>query len=367
MKAMLTCRAMIMRTMCNGVHSMGEFRQKNVHRIRGRDGVVRKYHRWTRTALPHDVSEDHPEFVEAWLAEEKASGRHVKSRAKRGTLAEWVEQFILTSPAWKGYQPSTKRWMRDHLGAIAETGGEARGSTVQARHIQQNMQPLTPSVANTRRKAWAALMTWAVATDRRDDNPMASVRRIKEEKTGGHPAWTHAEIHTVRETWPIGSPQRLAFELIYWTGARVSDVVHLGPSCVADGFIRYTQTKTKNVASAPFSDSLPTFAHSMRRDLDHLRACLNQLPEAQGTWIMTQHGRPRSVKGLSNFVAAISPDGKSAHGLRKSRLQHMAEAGATTVQMQAWCGHESITELEGYIRNAARLLALKGTTAEQNL
>ncbi len=67
-------------------------------------------------------------------------------------------------------------------------------------------------------------------------------------------------------------------------------------------------------------------------------------------------GRPRSAKGLSNVISRAVKGAElsriSAHGLRKTRLTRIADAGGTTHQIMSWGGHASLSEVEHYTQSA---------------
>lgn len=93
---------------------------------------------------------------------------------------------------------------------------------------------------------------------------------------------------------------------------------------------------------------------SMEPDHKHL---LTELPSDRLLWIITGAGKPRSVKGLSQWLSAAAsgaglPDDCNAHGLRKARAAALTEAGATASQIGAWTGHASLSEISHYTRQA---------------
>ncbi|SHM20561.1 hypothetical protein SAMN05444389_10518 [Paracoccus solventivorans] len=56
----------------------------------------------------------------------------------------------------------------------------------------------------------------------------------------------------VRAHWKIGTVQRAAFELLYWTAARTNDAVTLGPRNVGpNGILTFQQSKTGGIAYVP--------------------------------------------------------------------------------------------------------------------
>jgi site-specific recombinase XerD len=86
-----------------------------------------------------------------------------------------------------------------------------------------------------------------------------------------------------------------------------------------------------------------------------LQEVLDATPRACDAIIATAYGRPFTAPGFGNMMAeAIERAGLPAdwrlHGLRKSAGRRLAEAGATTREIMAVLGHESLSEAEHYTR-----------------
>ncbi|WP_411839064.1 hypothetical protein [Paracoccus sp. ME4] len=119
--------------------------------------------------------------------------------------------------------------------------------------------------------------------------------------------------------------------MIYCTGARCVDAVGLGWQRVSDdGWLSLVHAKTGGPATCPIT-ALPGWAAPLSADHALLLA---SVPRDRMIWIMTQNGKPRSVKGLSQWMsvaasAAGLPDDCTAHGLRQARAAALAKAGAT--------------------------------------
>lgn len=150
----------------------------------------------------------------------------------------------------------------------------------------------------------------------------------------------------------------------------MSDAISLGAGMVSvDGWITFRQQKTGGEVSIPFDRALPDFAD--QSDLVHLHTAISVRPTKHMTFIVTSFGSSRSHKGASQWFARATRNagisGKSAHGLRKSRAITLAENGATTHQIAAWTGHESLSEVEHYSRAAKRKRILSSTKTEHNL
>lgn len=356
--------------MRRGVRDGGAVMLTNIKTVRGRDGKVRRYvqikgHKLV--PLP-SLPMDHPDFLAAWSeAMRAAKGR--LARPAQGSISQLCGSF-LRSPAHLTKSEGYQSLIRRHVMAIEAKAGDAQARHLLPRHISADLAPLSPAVAQQRFKAWRALAAHGIAVGSLTDDPTEGVKRPSAPKTDGHPAWVHDEVEAFRDRWKIGTVQRAIFELIFWTGARISDAVLIGPGMVdRGGVLRYRQVKTGGDAFVPWTCPLPAYAVRLLadRDMMHeaLAACAGHM-----TFLATRHGRPRSAKAIGGDVAAsarLAGFSKSAHGLRKSRAAILADAGATTLQIGAWTGHESLTEIAHYTRSADRRNAVIGSEQERNV
>lgn len=327
----------------------------HVHRVR-KSGRVHKYHRVTRAPLPGGIPEDHPDFVAAWAAEE-ARGYKARPRSTAGTVAAGCEAFM-ASRAFRDLSDGYRPVIRRHVEAIRTIGEKAKLADLRARHIVTDLDPLSPSVARSRLKAWRKLCAFWVARGMMPEDPSSAVKGKIAPKTEGFKEWTHADLETFRAHWPIGTPQRLAVELLQWTGARISDAVRIGPGMVRGGLLEFRQQKTGGEVFVPWT--VPAAGlDADRTDLLALTAGTRHM-----VYLTTVHGKPRSRKAFgqwfSNSAKAAGLPGLTAHGLRKYRMNRLAEHGASVHQMQTWVGHTTLSEVEHYTRRASRRTAFQG-------
>lgn len=313
-----------------------------------------------RVRLP-DLPLNSPEFLAAYSAGMKASPKQPKARA--GTIALLIEAFLL-SRDYLDRSESYRRTIRRHADAIRAQAEDALAAHLTTDDIADDLEPLAPNDAADRLKAWRMICRYGKTKRLLSSDPSLAARRKAIPKTLGHPAWTDDEIGRYRAKWSIGTVQRLCFELIYWTGARISDAVLIGPGMVGrDGVLQFTQRKTGEPAFVPWTCSLPRHAAAMAGDRQHMHAAIEARADRHMTYLATAQGRTRSAKALGHVVSdaasAISID-KSAHGLRKARAKALAEAGATVHQIAAWTGHITLEEVEHYTREANRRAAVRG-------
>lgn len=300
-----------------------------------------KYHRPTGTPLPVDVPEDHPLFIDAWTkAEAQFRPRQTKAPGSLGARCE----AALQSAAYAGFSGSYKGVLRRHIDAIAEAYGEASATVVKRTHIEADLAKLAPIAAKARLKAWRFIFRGM------RQPPTEGIKPERAPKTKGHPTWTVQEIERFRAHWPWGTVQRLAFEVVYWSGAATVDAVKLGPHMVNDGLLVYARGKTDILAHVPWSCPLPDFGKAWEAERAEMLANLPDAPT-----FLAVGKRQRSHWGLSNLISDAARGAgieKSAHGLRKARLTRIAENGGSAHAIMAWGGHATLSEAERYTKAA---------------
>lgn len=273
-------------------------------------------------------------------------------------------EAYLASQAYAAQSESYRRTIRRHADQIKEQAEDAMAMHLTTEDIADDLEPLAPNLAADRLKTWRAICRYGKVKRLIKIDPSLAARRKPIPKTIGHPAWTDHEIERFRARWPISSVQRLTFELIFWTGARISDAVKIGPGMVGrDGVLQFTQQKTGEPAFVPWTCALPHYARRMMTDRKLIHAALEARTEKHMTFLATAQGRTRSSKALGHLVSEAAQDAKiekSAHGLRKARAKALAEAGATVHQIAAWTGHITLEEVEHYTREANRRAAVRG-------
>ncbi|MFQ6550466.1 tyrosine-type recombinase/integrase [Aestuariibius sp. 2305UL40-4] len=329
---------------------------------------MRLYHRKTGVRLP-DLPEDHPDFIAAWMKEENAGPK--PTRHDTGTLGAACRLFE-HSAIFRGYSDVYRNTMSKHLGDISGRYGKVKTSALRERHIASDLARFDGHAARTRLKAWRSLFAWATSEGGlMESDPSRGLRRARVAKSDGYPPWTPAEIAQVREAWPIGTRQRAALELLHWTGARAVDGRSLTRGMIdSDGVLRYRQSKTGSEAFVPMRTPLPEWCAELASDLDLALQAVDAIEGKPLLFLETAWGRARTAASMSNYVSNLARSAgvaKSAHGLRKTRLIALAEIGATSHQLMAWCGHLTLAEVERYTRLASRRRTVMGTERKQNL
>ncbi|HEY2227016.1 MAG TPA: tyrosine-type recombinase/integrase, partial [Xanthobacteraceae bacterium] len=79
--------------------------------------------------------------------------------------------------------------------------------------------------------------------------------------------------------------------------------------------------------------------------------------------------RGKPLSQLTDFIESAVrraglPDRCVAHGLRKAALRRLAEAGATTKEIAAVSGHQSLSEIERYTALADQVILADSAMAK---
>lgn len=311
-----------------------------------------------------DAPHDSADFLLAYAEAIRDTVTARIASAEPGSVAA-VALAYKTGAAWRDLRPSSREQRDREIRRLVEKAGALSIRSIGPKHIRSDLATLTPGAASNRLRAWRALFRQALDMELVEADPSAAVRSPR--RSPGHTPWTAAEIEAFRARWPVGTEQRLALELGLWTGARVGDLVRLGWQHVGrDGWLSWIQEKTGGEVSLPFTATPPA---GLEAEHAHLMAAL-EIARGRMLFLSTRSGAARSKKAFASWLrgaceAADIPAGYTAHGWRKTRLTSLAEAGWTPHEIGAWSGHQTLKEVEGYTRSAARRRMIESAGRER--
>lgn len=341
-------------------------RPPHVSMYRDRHGKVRwRFRKRGLNEAQTVLAFDEPEWWDWYFSALKGATRQVGAeRTVAGTFNALIVAYY-ESTDWKGLKKATQTSRRREIERFRAEHGEKRVRDLQVHHIVRMMDRKAnlPGAANNRLKALRTLMGFAKTRGWRSDDPAQEVRKLRYASEGFH-TWSEEEIAKFEARWAIGTRERLAFDLLLYTGQRSADVRVMTAGQLRSGYISLRQSKTGGALEIPIHPAL--VASLAARNLDHL------------VLVTTKFGKPRTEKGFSNWISGAARTsgvpGCSAHGLRKSAARRLAEAGCTVHEIMAITGHKSLKEVERYTRavdqraNAdAAMLKVQQTHREQNL
>lgn len=260
-----------------------------------------------------------------------------RSRAASDLIVHYYQSAGFTSKA-----AATQRNYKSVLEPFRKEHGDGPVAEIKTMHIDAILGTVaarSTSAAHNLRKRLLLLFRLAVKWEFIDTNPMLLADRVQH-KPKGYETWTEADIAKFRAKWKEGTPQRIAMEILLYSGLRRSDAVRLGPQHIQDDHIVITARKTGAELSIPI--------HA------EFRAVLDTIKHGHLVFIATVYGAARSEFAFTNWVKEAATDAglpphRSPHGLRKAACRRLAEAGCTVWQIMAITGHRDIKEVETYV------------------
>ena len=350
--------------------SIRHVKLKHLNQVRRSDGKSYTYYRpkgQKGIKLP-DLPHNHPRFLAAYA---EAASAIPRTPTVTGSIGSAIVAYK-ASDTFLTLGKNTRAVRSRTLDQLTEKYGHAKLADLREKHIQADLDQFKGHPYNNRLKVWRHMTKWWSEKKLINQDPAKNIVRKRVEKSDGHLPWLQDDVESFRNHWPIGSLQRLAFELIYWTGARIGDAIRLGERNIdADGWLVFRQEKTGGEVDIPFYCALPSFLTHTQIDLDNLHTAISARSDRHLTFMTTEFGSARSVKGASQWFSkaakAAGIEAKTAHGLRKTRAIAIVEAGGTHHQVGAWTGHTSLKEIERYAMKYNRRKALSGPEPEQKV
>ena len=264
----------------------------------------------------------------ALAGEAPAAPQVAGPRVHPGTL-QWLVNQYQGSAEWSALSDGTRAHRRITYAAVAKAAGNEPFNAITKADILAGMdrRAETPHAATNFLKSMRSLFKWAVSRDLATVDPTEGVKRVKTKDTGGFHVWSESEISAFEAKWPVGTAQRLAFDVLLYTGLRKSDAVKLGKQHMTGERIHYVTSKQGVPVTLPIHPALA--------------ASIAARPSKGLTIIETEYGRPRTPAGFGTwFRGACNEAGVpgSAHGLRKAGATRLANEGAGEPELEAWFG-----------------------------
>lgn len=328
---------------------MTKIRLKFIHQFHDNRGKLYRYVRrpgMPQVRLPGLVGS--PEFMAAYSAAISGSPSPVGHGFEDGSFGKLVEKYY-GSVEFSNLKPRSQAIYRNVLSFHVERDGHRMVNDltdVKARKIIEEIGATRPGMANLTRSIFVTVFEYAIDSGLRKDksNPF---RRVPAYKLGTRHTWTDAELAAYEKRWPLGTRERLAYAVLFYSAQRVSDAVRLKRGDV----LTLTQQKTGAELTLPIH---PALARAIKAG------------PSNGIYIIGDAaGRPISSSALTQAISkavrlAGLPKECVAHGLRKAMLRKLAEFSATTKGIQAVSGHKTLKEVERYTiqANQARLAVI---------
>jgi integrase len=271
-----------------------------------------------------------PEFDAEYQAALAAKPRPAKGGPGSGSIAWLIDRYQETT-AWTRLSRASQRQRQNMLAQIIKAAGHKPFTEITTSTLETARDRRSPAQGRKFLDVMRGLFRWAVKAKLAKIDPTAGVGNPPALKTDGFIVWSEDDIAAYEARWPVGTRQRVWFDVLVYTGLRRGDAVKLGRQHVRGGIAVIKTEKTGTEVTLPL---LPILAQTLKAG-----------PCGDLTFIAGENGRPLTKESFGNlFRKACREAGlkkRSAHGLRKAAATRAADNGATVAQLEAifgWSG-----------------------------
>ena len=238
---------------------------------------------------------------------------------------EWVSMASRTQYEWTRYSKQ-----------IAVAWGQLDVAAIEPKHVLALRDSMAdrPGAANMMLDTLNAMIAWSVPRGWRRDNPCREIKRFP--KGEGYHPWPWEVIERAQAELRPDLWQAVALAL--YTGQRMADVLAMRWDALTDGFIYVKQGKTGKRLEIP--------VHA------RLWPVLEAAPRSAVTILTNTKGRPwttSSFKPSWNRARPAFLREYQFHGLRKTAVTSLLEAGCEIAQVAAVTG-QSYVMVEHYAK-----------------
>ena len=293
-----------------------------------------------RIRLP---SPNDPKFKAAYMA--ALGGSPIEApKVHEGTLQWLWDRYTTESAKWAGYSPATQKQQRLIMAKVLDSAARSALSAFTQDVIQEGVDKRheTPAAAGNFLKTMKGMFAWGKKMRMVIADPTIGVEPPGY-KTDGFPPWAVEDVIAFRSRHAIGTPERLAMELMLLAGLRRSDVVMVGKQHITGRILSMDTAKTGARVTVELSDEMVKVIDATPRRGLHL--------------VENAYGRKFTKESFGNWFRDRCSEAnvtKSAHGLRKLSATLAAEGGAATHQLLAQYGWTNIATAEIYTKGVDR-------------
>ena len=294
-----------------------------------------------------------PEFQDEYMAALSGKAASAPRKPSKDTL-QWLWLRYRETQAWLRLGPASRRQRENIMrGVLAVSGDVALSRITKAKIIEgRDARSATPSMARHFVITMRGLFGWAAEAQLTPDDPTKEIK-VAKPKTEGFAVWTDEEVERFRATYPLGTRERVAFDLLFYTGLRKSDAVKAGRQHVKGGVLTLRTAKTGETVSIRI---MPELAQSIEAG-----------PVGDLAFIVHGGNRPMTSGSFGIWfrrvcTAAGCPG--TSHGLRKALATRLANMGASEAELEALFGWRGGGMASLYTRKANRV-RLAGTAMDR--
>lgn len=318
--------------------------------LRSKSRRGRWFHTYRRNEIEtslgvHGLHPSDPKVLAAWAAEHaRWEDRPPNTEMPKANTFAWgVDLYLSGDHKWNNdYSEGTKDGRRAIFKRYVEAQGHRLLTSIDSNAVEVALYQKGGHGAVNEYKALKPVFQHLKRLGFIRKNPFVGIE-LDKPKTIGFPVANADDIAAFQNRWPVGTKQRLIFDLALFTGAARSDLAALGRKNIKGDLIVYDRIKSGVTGRVPVTVEL--------------RKVISATPDIAPAFILSGKGKPYTPGSLGNtFQRAALKAGMNArlHGLRKAFCIYWAEQGATTHQIAAMAGHLTLAEVQRYTESADR-------------
>lgn len=242
------------------------------------------------------------------------------------------------SPKYAKLAPATQKLYGIYQGRFAEMLPTAPAGEIGRTDLVKLFDKMaaTPGAANMMLSSVSALYRWGRRAGHVANRPADD---IDPNDLGSHEPWPEALLNTALAC--DDTIVRLAVHMLYYTAARISDVVTMRWSHIDDGMIHVRPKKNRRHKQELFIPLHPGLVAELNRRESDLRTVLHDPDGMPLTEAKLRRILQAWAKGQGHEVVP--------HGLRKNAVNALLEVGCSVAQTAAISG-QSLQMVEHYAR-----------------
>jgi integrase len=266
-----------------------------------------------------------PEFDAAYQAAINGDLPVRTGKAVKGSL-RWLWMLYRQTRSWSDLSRATRRQRENIMRGVLETGGDEPLSAITGKAIMAGIDRRKAHQARHFLDTMRGMFKWAREAEHVSADPTAG-KMVSKPKSAGFPVWDSDDIERFQKRWPTGTRERVALDVLYYTGLRRGDAVVFGRQHIKGGVARLVTEKTGEKVFIPIEPEL--------------EATLAAGPCGDLSFIATIDGRPFKKEAFGNWFSEVCRAAgikKSAHGLRKAGATRDVNRGWTEAELEAKYG-----------------------------
>lgn len=251
-------------------------------------------------------------------------------------------------------------WFTDHVGVACTVTAVTATDVRDFRTAVRDTQHRTPATVNRKLAALRSCFQWAITTGLRADNPVATVKDVREQPR--RPRWFLKRDldRLLRELEAAAKPKtrvrdRAIVLTLRHTGIRVGELVTL---CLRDVTLSHRKGSLRVVGKGAKERTIP-LNQTVRDALSAYLLVRRERPDSSQyrELFLGQRGslNPRAVEKLvRKYAHRAGLEAFSPHSLRHSFAKSLLDAGEDLVTVQTLLGHERLDTTARYTHPGAR-------------